>query len=90
MVRVLDVGCGWKKINGAVSVDIRTQTTPSVCGDMDVDGRSGYFPFRDDSFDEVYILQTIDHFRNIVPVMEEVHRVARKGAKVIITVAHVS
>ncbi len=90
MARVLDVGCGWKKVEGAVSVDIRTQTAPSVCGDMDVDGKAGYFPFRDDSFDEVYILQTIDHFRNIVPVMEEVHRVARKGAKVIITVAHVS
>jgi SAM-dependent methyltransferase len=90
VARILDVGCGWKKVEGAVSVDIRTRTEPDVCCDMDVDGRSIHFPFRDDAFDEVHILQTIDHFRNIVPVMEEVHRVARPGGKVVITVAHVS
>ncbi len=90
MARNLDVGCGWKKVESAVSVDIRLQTKPKVCCDMDVDGKALRFPFRDNSFDEVYILQTIDHFKNIVPVMEEVHRVSRPGAKVIITVAHVS
>jgi ubiquinone/menaquinone biosynthesis C-methylase UbiE len=90
MTRVLDIGCGWKKVEGAVSVDIRTQTEPTVCGDMDVDRKARHFPFQDDSFDEIYILQTIDHFQNIVPVMEEVHRVAKPGARVIITVAHVS
>ncbi len=90
MAKILDIGCGWKKVEGAVSVDLRTQTGPSVCADMDADGEALHFPFREDAFDEVHILQTIDHFRNIVPVMEEVHRVARQGAKVVITVAHVS
>ncbi len=88
--KILDVGCGWKKVEGAVAVDIRTKTGPDVCCDMDVDGKAAHFPFRSDTFDEVHILQTIDHFRNIVPVMEEVHRVSRPGAKVVITVAHVS
>lgn len=91
MPRILDVGCGWKKVDGAVSVDIRTQTKPTVCCDMDVDGKTiVHFPFQDDTFDEIYILQTIDHFRNIIQVMEEVHRVGKPGAKVVITVAHVS
>ncbi len=91
MPRILDVGCGWEKVEGAVSVDIRTQTKPDVCGDMDVDRKAiPHFPFRDDTFGEIHILQTIDHFQNIVPVMEEVHRVSKPGAKIVITVAHVS
>ncbi len=91
MPRILDVGCGWKKVEGAVSVDIRTQTKPSVCCNVDVDGKAiPHIPFRDDTFDEIYILQTIDHFQNIVPVMEEVHRTGKPGAKLVITAAHVS
>lgn len=91
MPRILDVGCGWRKVEGAVSVDIRTQTKPGVCCDLDVDGKViRHFPFRDDTFDEVHILQTIDHFAHIVPVMVEVHRVAKPGAKLVITVAHAS
>jgi len=91
VARILDIGSGWKEVPGAVRVDIRPQTRPHVCADMDVDRRKvPHFPFRDGSFDEIYALQVVDHFRNIVPVMEEIHRVAKPGARFVLTVAHVS
>ncbi|MEE9276574.1 MAG: methyltransferase domain-containing protein [bacterium] len=91
MGRVLDVGCGPERLPGAIGVDIRLKVRPSVCCDADVDGvRVRHIPFRDGAFEEIRVLQTIDHFRNIVPVMEELHRVAAPGARLVITVAHVS
>lgn len=91
MSKILDIGCGWRKVEGAVSIDIRSQTNPTICCDADVDGKViRFFPFQDNVFDEVYILQTIDHFKNIVQIMKEVQRVAKGGAKLVITVAHVS
>lgn len=91
MPRILDVGSGWKQLPGAVRVDIRPQTKPHVCADLDVDGaRTRHFPFRDGVFDEVHALQVVDHFRHIVSVMEEIHRVAKPGARFVLTVAHVS
>ena len=91
MAKVLDVGSGWKDEPGVIGADIRKKVRPDVCCDLDVDGDGlPHFPFRDNAFDEVRVIQTIDHFRNIVPVMEEIHRVARPGGKVVISVAHVS
>src|SRR5688500_13646927 len=84
--RVLQLGCGLKRIEGAVNVDLRPTTNPDVVHNLD----ERPWPFENDQFDEVVAYDVIEHLDDIIATMEEVHRVATNGAVVKLTVPHFS
>ena len=79
--RVLDIGCGRKKLPGAVGLDRLPLPGVDVVADLD----SG-LPFPEHSFDAVSANQVLEHVGDLVALVHEVHRVLRPGG---ILVAHV-
>ena len=82
--RILDVGCGRNKRPGAIGVDRNRDTVADVICDIDC----GRLPFRDDVFDEVSLIHVIEHVANVIQTVEEVHRVSRSGARLVIETPH--
>lgn len=69
----LNLGCGWKKLNGYVNVD--------VCDDPDltVDLNKFPWPWEDNSVNEVYSSNWLEHVENIFLTLLEIHRVLKPG-----------
>jgi SAM-dependent methyltransferase len=79
--RVLDIGCGRKKLAGAVGLDRHRLPGVDVVADLD-----GGLPFCAESFDAVSANQVLEHVGDLVALVYEVHRVLRPGG---VLVAHV-
>lgn len=82
----LNLGCGRKRIDGAVNLDITPATNPDVVHDLS----RRPWPFEDDSFREVFAFDVIEHLDDFIGTMEEIHRISVAGALVHITVPHFS
>jgi SAM-dependent methyltransferase len=82
--RVLDIGCGANKIAGAVGMDVNPRTAADVIHDLD----DLPYPFADSYFDEVIGRHVIEHVRDPLAVMCELHRITRGGGRVRIVVPH--
>src|SRR5262249_28030619 len=79
----LDLGAGRVKRDGYLSVDkIRTEGVDVVCK------LEWKLPFLDDTVDEVFSRHLFEHIQNLIPLFEEVYRVCRSGARVIINVPY--
>jgi SAM-dependent methyltransferase len=83
-MRILDIGCGTSKTEGAIGIDIVPLPAIDVLADA---GRPPY-PFADNSFGAVYMLDVIEHLPDTIGVMEEIFRIARPGAHVYIRVVN--
>ena len=79
--RVLDIGCGRNKLAGAVGLDRHPLPGVDVVADLD-----GELPFPEASFDCVSANQVLEHVRDLVGLVHELHRVLRPGG---LLVAHV-
>lgn len=85
--RILDLGCGKAKAHpDAVTVDISPDAQPDIVHDLDVTP----WPLESGQFDHIYMVHVVEHLDNLVKAMEEVHRVARPGARVHIVTPHYS
>src|SRR5262245_43537463 len=85
--RVLNLGSGKSRsVQGALTVDRVAETLPDVVHDLD----SFPWPFADDSFDEVHCIDVIEHLKDVVKAMEEIHRISSAGARVYLTTPHFS
>jgi SAM-dependent methyltransferase len=82
--KVLNLGCGDKHLAGAVNVDSRESVKPDVLHDL----TQFPWPFDDSSFDRVEMIDVIEHLPDTIRTMEEIHRVARKGAIVHLATPH--
>jgi SAM-dependent methyltransferase len=82
----LNLGCGRKKIAGALNVDINPDLEPDLAHDLN----RRPWPIPSDSFAEVLANDVIEHCEDVIATMEEIHRVACDGAIVRITVPHFS
>lgn len=80
----MDVGCGINKYPGAIGIDNNARTKADVIVELD---RFPY-PFRDSSFDEVRAIHVIEHVENVIATMEEFHRIAKAGGRVILSTPH--
>jgi SAM-dependent methyltransferase len=83
-VKVLDVGCGIKKYPGAIGVDRNPNTSADVIADLD----QFPYPFADSSFEQVRALHVIEHVGDVIRTMEEFHRLAARGGRVVIVTPH--
>jgi SAM-dependent methyltransferase len=83
-VMSLDIGCGTSKTQGSVGIDI----VPLPDVDVLVNASKFPYPFADSSFGEIYLLDVIEHLPDTIGVMEEVHRIACPGARVVIRVVN--
>lgn len=84
--RVLDVGCGSAKWPGAVGLDISPDTDADVVHDLD----EFPYPFEDESFDQVLMQDVLEHVREPIRVMDELHRICRAGARIQLRTPHFS
>jgi SAM-dependent methyltransferase len=83
---VLDVGCGSKKWPGAVGLDISEDTDADVVHDLN----EFPYPLEDDSFDQVLMQDVLEHVRDPIRVMDELHRVCRPGGRIQLRTPHFS
>ena len=83
---VLDLGCGSAKYPGAVGVDISPDTDADIVHDLD---RFPY-PIEDDSFDQILLQDVLEHVAEPIRMFEELHRIARPGARIQLRTPHFS
>jgi len=76
--RVLDIGCGPRKVPGAVGVDIHRFPGVNVIADLDVP----HWPFRTAAFAEIFARHIIEHVVDPVAFLRVVHRVGELSALV--------
>jgi ubiquinone/menaquinone biosynthesis C-methylase UbiE len=95
--RVLDLGCGQgdigrhrpKRVRCVVGVDAAEDALrlaashEAVCG---WDGDCGVLPFRDEVFDAIVAKDVLEHLVKPWLIVAEMHRVLRKGGRVIASV----
>jgi SAM-dependent methyltransferase len=81
---VLDIGCGANKIAGAIGMDINPRTSADVIHDLD----DLPYPFSDNAFDEVVGRHVIEHVRNPMEVVCELHRITRPGGLIRLVAPH--
>lgn len=81
---ILDVGCGRRKVPGAIGLD--RVPLPSV--DVVHDFNQMPYPFEENSFDTIYLTHAIEHSESVLAVMEEVYRLAKPGATVFVITPH--
>jgi len=84
--RVLDLGCGTKKWQGAVGLDVSPATDADIVHDLEVFP----YPIEDATFDVVLMQDVIEHVDDLYGLMAEVHRIARPGARVLTRTPHFS
>jgi SAM-dependent methyltransferase len=83
---ILHLGSGRKYNPNCVNVDLVESTKPDIVHNLDVFP----WPLPDDHFQEVWAYDVLEHLDNLILVMEEIHRVCRSGAKVMVTLPHFS
>lgn len=81
-IKTLDLGCGKRKLKGAIGIDISPDTDADVIHDLN----TFPYPFPDNEFDYVYADSILEHLENVIRVMEELHRITKHGATIKIIV----
>lgn len=83
-MKKLDLGCGATKKEGFIGVDILKLSTVDI-----VHSLIEYpYPFEDNSIDEIWMDNVLEHLPSPMRVMEEVYRIAKNGAKITIAVPY--
>jgi SAM-dependent methyltransferase len=83
-MRILDVGCGINKYPGAIGIDRNPRSRADVICDLD---RLPY-PFAGGVFDQVRAIHFIEHAGDVIRTVEELHRLAKPGGRIVIVTPH--
>ena len=79
----IDIGCGSRKMRGAIGLDSAAIAGVDVIGDM-----SRGLPFRTNSIDTLFAYHVLEHFDDFLGQMGEIWRVLRPGGRAHIKVPH--
>lgn len=80
----LHLGCGRTALRGWVNIDMAAG--PGV--DLVVDLEKASLPFADDSVVEIYASHVLEHIHASLPLLQELHRVSKAGAKAVFRVPY--
>ncbi|NOS88083.1 MAG: methyltransferase domain-containing protein [Methylococcaceae bacterium] len=83
----LNLGCGRNSIPGWVNIDIFPLPGVDFVADLE-DCQNTPLPFQDDSVDEFLLSHVLEHMRHPLELMQELHRIAKPGALMVIRVPH--
>src|SRR3954469_25935951 len=83
---ILDVGCGSAKYPGATGLDISADTDADIVHDLDAFPS----PTAAASFDQILMRDVLEPLAEPIRVLEELHRIARPGARIHIRTPHYS
>lgn len=72
-MRILDVGCGRNKAQGAIGIDVNPQSD----ADLFVDLTRFPYPFRENSFDVIVCKQILEHLPDLDRTFEEFYRILK-------------
>ncbi len=82
---ILDLGCGLKKHDGTIGVDIAPLTTVDIVCDI-----NKRLPFIDNAIEGIYASHILEHVDDFIYTMEELYRVCKPHAWVEMRVPHSS
>lgn len=85
-MKILDVGCGNNKADGAIGIDSNPGTQADVIHDLNVFP----WPFETNTFERVVCNHIVEHVTDLIMFMEEIHRISRSGAQIEIVTPHFS
>ena len=83
-MKCLDVGCGNNKTPGCTGIDIIPLEQVDIVHNLD----SFPWPITDSEFDSVITNHYLEHCKDIVKTLEELHRIVKPGGEIIIRVPH--
>ena len=85
--KILNLGCGRDpSLPEALSVDCEESLKPDVVHDLTVFP----WPFENNTFEQIYCKDILEHLPETVRTLEEIHRIATPRARVLITTPHYS
>ena len=79
----LNLGCGIIKLKGYINCDLSPEVNPDKVVDLEKP-----LPFKTNSVDEIIAHHVIEHVENVIPLLQEMYRVCKKGALIDIRVPH--
>ena len=71
----INLGCGRKYLEGYVNCDV----VPSVRADRHFNLNTFPYPFENDSADEIFMDNVLEHLDEPLKIVEECHRILKKG-----------
>jgi SAM-dependent methyltransferase len=84
MTKILDVGCGANKYEGAIGLDNNPRTAADVIHDL---GDLPY-PFADNEFDLIVSRHVVEHVPDVMAFIGELHRITRGGGRIQLVTPH--
>ena len=73
----LNVACGQTRMEGFIGIDkVKTEAT-----DIVQDLEAYPWPFEDNSVDEILCSHYVEHVRDLIRFVDEIHRIMKQGAK---------
>ena len=86
MITRLHLGCGRRKQPDAIGVDIHPASDADVIADLN----QFPYPFAPNSFEEIICEHILEHLLDLIAVVDEIYRIARPNARLIVEVPHFS
>jgi SAM-dependent methyltransferase len=84
--KILDIGCGEKKVKGAIGLDMIALPGVDIIHNLE----HYPYPLKANAFDEIYCYHVLEHVSDMIKTMEEIYRVGKNGSKVFIRGPHCS
>ncbi len=81
-MKKLNVGCGKDVRSDFVNLDVVGLSGVDVVHDL----QTFPWPFPEDEFDEIHMINVLEHLPETIRTLEELHRISKPGAKLIIRV----